>query len=64
MIASTLRQVTRMSVATAEAGMFALIHATLSSNAAVNREPGCAQLTFATTTPCSGQVTWSMVATR
>ena len=45
----------RMNVATADiAGMFAHIHATVSSNAAVNREPGCAQRHLATTTPCSG----------
>ena len=63
-IESTARKVTRMNVATAVAGMFALIHATLSSNAAVNREPGCAQPTLATTTPWSGQLTRNIVVTR
>jgi ABC-type Zn uptake system ZnuABC Zn-binding protein ZnuA len=53
-----------MNVATAVAGMFAFIQATVSSNAAVNREPGCAQPTLATTTPWSGQVTRNIVAAR
>jgi len=64
MMSATLRQATRSSIATTDRVAWQTSHAAVSSNAAVNREPGRAQGTAATTTPCSRHDTRDVVACR
>ena len=63
-MSATLRQATRSSIATTDRVAWQTSHAAVSSNAAVNREPGRAQGTAATTTPCSPQATRDVRACR
>ena len=63
-MSDTLRQATRNNTATTLSAAWQTSHAQVSSNAAVNRDPGRAQGTAATTTPCSGHRTRRVVACR
>ncbi len=62
MMSATLRQATRSSIATTDRVAWQTSHAAVSSNAVVNRAPGRAQGTAATTTPCSAHATREVVA--
>ena len=63
-MSATLRQATRSSIATTDRVAWQTSQAAVSSNAVVNRDPGRAQGTAATTTPCSRQDTRDVVACR
>ncbi len=63
-MSDTLRHTTRNKIATVDTAAWQTSHATVSSNAVVNRDPGRAQGTAATTTPCSGHATRRVVAWR
>jgi len=60
----TVRHDTRSSSATVEAAVCAASHAQVSSNPVVQRAPGLAHGTAATTTPWVGQVTRGASASR
>lgn len=60
----TDRHAMRNNTATTESVAWQTSHAVVSSNAVVNREPGRAHGTAATTTPCSGHDTRRVVACR
>ena len=63
-MSATLRQATRSSIATTDRVAWQTSQAAVSSNAVVNRDPGRAQGTAATTTPCSRHDTRDVVACR
>ena len=63
-MSATLRQATRSSIATTVRVAWQTSQAAVSSNAVVNRDPGRAQGTAATTTPCSRHDTRDVVACR
>ena len=63
-MSATLRQATRSSIATTDRVAWQTSHAAVSSNAVVNRDPGRAQGTAATTTPCSRHDTRDVRACR
>jgi hypothetical protein len=64
MISDTERHATRNKIATTDNAAWQTSHAQVSSNAAVNRDPGRAQGTAATTTPCSAHTTRRVLACR
>ena len=63
-MSDTLRHATRSRTAITDSAAWQTSDAQVSSNAMVNRDPGRAQGTAATTTPCSGHDTRWVVACR
>ena len=63
-MSATDRHATRNKIATTDSAAWQTSHAQVSSNAVVNRDPGRAQGTAATTTPCSGHDTRRVLACR
>jgi len=63
-MSDTLRHATRNKIATTESVAWQTSRAVVSSKAVVNRDPGRAQGTAATTTPCSAHDTQRVLAYR